>query len=305
MSLLSKVLLLTTLLSHTWNVGVWNKCLKDTHVCQCSAYKMPKHYKIIKQALCRWLKACSHQATDAGTPKTALIQPVVLRCAAPECCTHAMLPNGLMSLSTILQQYSPNVYLSQSLHCKTLAWYLQFHQGHRDSPEEQAAGSHFHINHPKIPFPVATPLSCSPWPVFSDFSGLRDLIWLPLLKGSIREYCVSIHRDTSQSSSKGRSTAQRIGHNNLPSPNMAECDKHAITWNWRGFMPDMGISDHKWLRLFSALYLLCQTYLHATPPQAGGNGQLVNLQVKKLSLLNKTPWQDVVITIKFTQISWI
>lgn len=77
-----------TLPSHTWNVGVRNKCFKNTHVCQCSAYKMPNHYKIIRQALCRWLKACPHQATvgTAGTPKAALIQPVVLRSSAPECC---------------------------------------------------------------------------------------------------------------------------------------------------------------------------------------------------------------------------
>lgn len=87
-SLLSEVLLLTTLPSHTWNVGVWNKCFKDTSVCQCSAYKMPNHYKIIKHAPCRWLEACPHQVTDgtAGTPSADLIQPVVLRCSAPECC---------------------------------------------------------------------------------------------------------------------------------------------------------------------------------------------------------------------------
>lgn len=70
-----------TLPSHAWNVGVRNKCFKNAHVCQCSAYKMPNHYKIIKQALCRWLKA-----RPQAHWKATLIQPVVLRCSAPECC---------------------------------------------------------------------------------------------------------------------------------------------------------------------------------------------------------------------------
>lgn len=48
--LLSKALIPTMLPSQVWNVGVWSKCFKDTHVCQSSAYKMPNRYKIIKQA---------------------------------------------------------------------------------------------------------------------------------------------------------------------------------------------------------------------------------------------------------------
>lgn len=78
-----------------------------------------------------------------------------------------------------------------------------------------------------------TPLSCSPWSIFSGW-----LFWFgwfnltAILEGGYkREYCVSIHRDTSKSSSTGRSTAQSREHKSLPSSNMAECDQCAITCN--------------------------------------------------------------------------
>lgn len=98
-----------------------------------------------------------------------------------------------------------------------------------------------------------TPLSCSPWSIFSGW-----LFWFGwfnltvILEGGYkREYCVSIHRDTSKSSSTGRSTAQSREHKSLPSSNMAECDQCAITCNWTGFI--IAWPGHNWPRVTEAL----------------------------------------------------
>lgn len=126
-----------TLPSHTWNVGVRNKCFKNTRVPMLSLQNAKSlnrpfadGWRHVPTRLQMGLQAHPMQLWSSLLRWDAQLQSVV---------SHAILPNGLMSLSTILQWYSPNVYLNQSLHHKTLAWYLQFHHTH--SPEEHETGS--------------------------------------------------------------------------------------------------------------------------------------------------------------------